>query len=391
MVMLKYLNKKNNYKEGGMRSSIFVLVVGIFALSCLADSAEAHRKGQFSVSFDKTDPRGELSIIYTKRHLLKETNKNPPAYNVADVVFEVVVPESYDSKKPAPLFVWISPTDDGKAPASLIDSMARRGVIYIGADNAGNEKNVNLRFRAAIDAVLNMKKLYSIDEKKVIISGSSGGGRCASMLAITYPDVFTFGGMYCIGCNFFDDVLDEQRRRYKGFWEKKNTNLLGIAKKHCYAFITGGKDFNKPDTKRCYDGYKANGFKNCLYHENPELDHNMPHAEDVEAAFSFFDEWLFPKLFADFKAAERSYKAKQYATAAKKLEACKEIFPVAADLWEKIVETADAEVEKAESRTATNPTKLNMQLKAIAVKYGPAARRARELLEQAAEQSQTKQ
>ena len=374
-----------------MSKVLLLSMVGIFALVCLADDAEAHLKGQFSVSFDKTDPRGELSIIYTKRHLLKETNKNPPAYNVADVVFEVVVPESYDAKKPAPLFVWISPTDSGKAPDSLIDSMARRGVIYIGANNAGNEKNVNLRFRAAIDAVFNMKKLYSIDENKVIISGSSGGGRCASMLAITYPDVFTFGGMYCIGCNFFDDVLDEQRRRYKGFWEKKNTNLLGVAKKHCYAFITGGKDFNKPDTKRCYDGYKSNGFKNCLYHENPELDHNMPHVEDIEAAFSFFDEWLFPKLFADFKAAERSYKSKQYAAAAKKLETCREIFPAAEDLWEKLVDVADAEVEKAESRSAATPAKLNIQLKSIAAKYGPAAKRARELLEQASEQAKTKQ
>jgi len=34
------------------------------------------------------------------------------------------------------------------------------------------------------------------------------------MLAIKYLAVFTFGGMYCVGCNFFDDVLDEQRHRY---------------------------------------------------------------------------------------------------------------------------------------------------------------------------------
>ena len=365
--------------------------VGLWGLSCLADGAEAHRKGQFGVSFDKTDPRGELSIMYSKRHLLKETNRNPPEYKVADVVYEEVVPESYNPKKPAPLFVWISPTDNGKAPASLIDSMARRGVIYIGANNAGNEKNVNLRFRAAIDAVFNMKKLYSVDENKVIISGSSGGGRCASMLAITYPDVFTFGGMYCIGCNFFDDVLDEQRRRYKGFWEKKNPNLIGVAKKHCYAFLTGGKDFNKPDTQRCYDGYKSNGFKNCLYHENPDLDHNMPHAEDVEAAFAFFDEWLLPKQFADFRAAERSFNAKLYAAAAKKLESCRDIFPAASELWNKIVEAADDETAKAETKAEGNPAKLNPRLKAIAAKYGPAAKKARELLGQAAAQSPRKQ
>ena len=369
----------------------FLLAAGIFVLSCAGDALEAHRKGRFSISFDKTDPRGELPVIYSKRHLLKETNKNPPAYNIADVVYEVVVPESYDAKKPAPLFVWVSPTDDGKAPASLIDSMARRGVVYIGANNAGNEKNVNLRFRAAIDAVFNMKRLYSIDEKKVIISGSSGGGRCASMLAITYPDVFTFGGMYCIGCNFYDDVLDEQRRRYKGFWEKKNSNLLGVAKKHCFAFITGGKDFNKPDTMRCYDAYKANGFKNCLYHENPELDHNMPRAEDVEKAFSFFDEWLFPKQFSEFRAAERSYKSKQYAAAAKKLESCRESLSAAAELWDKIVADADAEADKVEAQSASNPAKLATQLKTIVAKYGPAAKKARELLEQSAEQTPTKQ
>ena len=357
------------------------LGIAIVALaSAVACGSEPHQKGAFQISFDSTDSRGVVAEMYAKRHLLKESNKTPPEYAVGEYTFQAVVPESYDKAKPAGLFVWVSPTDSGAAPSQVVEALARRGIIYIGANKAGNDANVYFRFRAAIDAVYNMKKLYNIDPKKIIISGSSGGGRCASMLAITYPDVFTFGGVYCIGCNFFDDVLDEQKRKYRGFWEKRNSTLLGAAKPHYYAFLTGGKDYNKPDTMRCYEGYKKSGFKNIMYHENPALDHNTPYAEDFETAFRFLDAGLFPKQHAAFKSAEKSFKTKSYAAAATKLSSCKDVLPEAQSLWDEICELADADTAKAEEQYSTDAAKLKLKLKTIASRYGACAIKAKERL-----------
>ncbi|MBP5321806.1 MAG: hypothetical protein J6334_12555 [Kiritimatiellae bacterium] len=363
------------------KTALCAAMVTVLAFGCLGAEEEVHRKGRFQLTFTESDPRGGVEIMEKKRHLISESDKRPE-YDLSTITYEVLVPESYDPETFVPLLVWISPTDSGNPPKELVGALERRGILFIGANGSGNEKGVYLRFRAAIDAVYNMRRRYTIDEKKIIVAGLSGGGRCASMLTVVYPDIFTFGGLFCAGCNFYDDVIDAQRRKYVGYWQKKDTKLLGLAKQHYLAFLTGTKDFNRDDTRRVLGGFRKAGFRHHFYYENPQMDHRMSDPEDIEKAFAFFDEGLYPEAFAAYRAAEQAFKNRQFALAAQKAAVAKEHFAAAGTLWEKLTEQAGAETEKLLATPNLRPALLRPRLQAVIQKYGPAAETAKTKLQE---------
>ena len=250
-------------------------------------SAEPHAKGHLTLTFSESDPVGDFTEM--KRRIPscfddKDNAGKDKPYVVSERTYEIDVPSSYDEKKPAPLFVWISATNGGGMQQQLRESLARRGFIYAGANGTGNEIWTTIRFRAAIDAVFNLKKLYNIDPKQIYIAGVSGGGRCASEISVTYPDVFTGGGFYVIGCNFWDKLPSEKKGSYyPGFLQKRNVKLFNLAKPHYYVFLTGSKDFNRTGTIGAYKGYLKQGFKNCFYNETPDLAAKAKEALDSAA------------------------------------------------------------------------------------------------------------
>ena len=345
------------------------LVAGIAAAN------EPHAKGRLTLSFKESDPVGDFAEM--KRRVPSsfddkdDAGKDKP-YNVSERTYSVEVPESYDKGKPAPLFVWISATDGGGMQGQLRESLAKRGFIYAGANGTGNEIWPPIRFRAAIDAVFNLKKLYNIDPKQIFIAGNSGGGRCASMVSITYPDVFTGGGFYVIGCDFWDNLPAEKPgHRYPGFLPKRDKKLFDVAKKHYYVFLTGSKDFNRDGTIKAYYGYGKDGFRNCFYNETEDLGHATPPAADIEKAFAFLDRSLHADAFAACEQAAKAVKAKRYADAAKKLGPFRGTCAAVDDKWGELVALADSETEKITSNAALKPKLRKLKLQGIVSKFGP--------------------
>lgn len=350
-----------------------VITATIF-LAGIAFANEPHAKGHLSLTFTETDPVGDFSEM--KRRLPssfsdKDDKGSGKPYSVSERTYEVDVPESYDEKRPAPLFVWISATDGGGMQGQLRESLQKRGFIYVGANETGNEIWPPIRFRAAIDAVFNLKKLYNIDPKQIYIAGNSGGGRCASEVSITYPDVFTGGGFYVIGCNFWDRLPTDKGGFYPGFLPKRDKKLFDLAKMHYYVFLTGSDDFNRDGTIKAYYAYGKNGFKNCFYNETNGLGHNTPPAEDIEKAFAFIDKALHAEAFVACVAAAKAVKAKRYADAAKKLEPFRGTCDAVDEKWNELAALADAETEKVLSNAAMKPGLRKMKLQAIVSKFGP--------------------
>ena len=146
-------------------------------------------------------------------------------------------------------------------------------------------------------------------------------------------------------------------------------------------YVEPGAKAEEPDVPDI-DGYKKAGFKNVFYNETPGMEHDKPPAEDIEKAFQFFDEALFPKESAAFKAAERSFKSRSYAAAAQNLLSCKDALASAQEMWDKIVELADSETDKAMEQYASDAKRLKMKLKAIVTKYGEAAQKAKQRLDE---------
>ena len=244
--------------------------------------ATPHRLGAFRTSFTERSP---LSSVETYRDRYDRSREEmvqyDPAegkYDLASESFEVFVPDTYDPEKPFGLIVWVSPANSGGLgrPGNL-EVLAEENLIWIGANNSGNDRWHWYRTGLALDAAHNMRQLYNIDPERIYIGGYSGGGRVASSLALLYPEVF-HGGAYFFGCNYFRqvEVPDKPGAYWRaGFPPPPKSNLASLKKQHRFVLITGEHDFNRDETAAYFDEYKRDRFENVTYLEIPEADHGF--------------------------------------------------------------------------------------------------------------------
>lgn len=91
-----------------MLACCFAAAMAVFSATA---GNEPHRKGEFALTFTETDPRGEMKEMLRRKFPELEINDKgidkDTGYAVDSRTFEAVVPESYDPKVPAPLFVWV--------------------------------------------------------------------------------------------------------------------------------------------------------------------------------------------------------------------------------------------------------------------------------------------
>lgn len=197
-------------------------------------------------------------------------------YDLASESFEVFVPDTYSPDKPSGLVVWISPANSGGlARPGNLEVLAEENLIWIGANNSGNDRWHWYRTGLALDAAHNMQTLYNIDPERIYIAGYSGGGRVASSLAFLYPEAFR-GGAYFFGCNYFRpvDVPGKPGAFWRaGFPKPPASDLPGLRNEHSFVLVTGEHDFNRDETMAYFDEYKRDRFKNLTYIEIPGADH----------------------------------------------------------------------------------------------------------------------
>jgi hypothetical protein len=104
--------------------------------------------------------------------------------------FTVYVP----SRKPPngyALMVFVPPWNDGHMPVEWPPVLDDYGVIFVTAENSGNDAHVRLRrVPLALIGAQNVMHHYEIDPSRVLIAGFSGGARVALGVALAYPDIF---------------------------------------------------------------------------------------------------------------------------------------------------------------------------------------------------------
>lgn len=210
-------------------------------------------------------------------------------------VWNVRVPKNYDPAIPAGVLVFINAGESGKMPRGWDTLLDERNLIYIGADNTGNPVDSRWRFICAIEAARLIRARYLVDDQRVYISGTSGGGRCASYVAINFPDVFS-GGLYLIGCNVIAET------------HKSGPKYLALASKNRYAIITGEKDFNREGSLQVVEDYRKSGFASVTYLEVPGMGHNMPPADWIAKGLAALDQPIVDQAEKAYKRAQSSQK-----------------------------------------------------------------------------------
>jgi predicted peptidase len=137
---------------------------------------------------------------------------------------------------------------------------------------------------------VNLRTLYNVDGRRVYVSGFSGGSRVASMLGVAFGEMFS-GTLCFMGVNFYTDTQGTDGKTYRLDYIPDD-DVLSLAKKYCrYAFVTGTKDFNRPNTYGVLEnGFKKEGFVNARVFDIPDQGHAPPSAAWLKKALDYLDE-----------------------------------------------------------------------------------------------------
>ena len=251
---------------------------------------EKHKTGRFRISFTEYAPDSDLkSIIDRTKIQLLQLVELGHHYQIDKESYEVYVPSGYTPATPFGLFVWASPSDSGMVNEQWLPLMDKYKLIFIGANFSGNNTNAYAkRMPVTLDAVHNMKKLYSINPKRIYLSGLSGGGRISSMTTMHYPDIYA-GGIFMIGCNYWKQVMLPTRSN--AGWVENMTRpqqryLTKAMHEGRYVFLTGDNDSNRDQTLAYYNEYRK-FFEYTLYIQVPKMGHEPPPLNVVDQAIAF--------------------------------------------------------------------------------------------------------
>lgn len=151
--------------------------------------------------------------------------------------------------------------------------MDQQNLIYIAANNSGNRKPVNRRMVLALMALKALEKEHRFSDSRMFVTGFSGGGRVASVLATQYPEVFG-GAIYICGVDYWKD---EQTPRVERLLQNR------------FVFLTGSKDFNRDETRNVYHRYLKAGAQNSMLMVLPGMSHEHPDATAMTEALQFLD------------------------------------------------------------------------------------------------------
>jgi dienelactone hydrolase len=264
-----------------------MILAGVFLgmLSVQAEKLPAFERGWSDATFEKSSPQSEIDTLKSRFHFKVEVNP----YNIKQERFHLLVPKSYAHEEKWGLFVYVNPGDDAGLPDGYESILEKHRLIAIAAYKTGNERNVVERFRLAIDAQWNAVQRFNIDPARVYVSGFSGGGRIASMLAVAYSDVFKGGIPFC-GVNFYTKIPSEPGKVWPTYYTPAAEMLKAAKATGRFVLVTGETDMNLKNTQAVYEhGFKKEGFKHALLLEVPGMAHAPPPPEWFDKGLEFLD------------------------------------------------------------------------------------------------------
>ena len=172
------------------------------------------------------------------------------------------------------VLVYISPKASAAPPEGWLNVLDEQNLVWVGAHNSGNDVHVARRVGMALLGAALANRTGEIDEKNILLSGFSGGGRVASMMMPTYPERFA-GALFICGANPLFTVTEEALERLQ------SVPMM---------FLTGSGDFNLEDTRMAIRSYQQAGLKLARLFEIADLEHALPDAAGFSEAMSYLQQ-----------------------------------------------------------------------------------------------------
>ncbi len=192
--------------------------------------------------------------------------------NAENESYALYLPNSLPHNAPAPIIFVFDPAARGRVGVQpFVGASEKYGAILVCSNNSKNstyDKNFEIANRLFNSVFPN----FRIDEKKMFISGFSGGSRLASAIAVLTNQ---FSGVIGCGAGFSDAPQHQPQPTNKSF---------------VYAGICGEKDMNYTEMLRNNDFLDKFKFTNTLF--TFDGNHRWPDSKHIEAAL----DWIFLKV-----------------------------------------------------------------------------------------------
>jgi predicted esterase len=174
---------------------------------------------------------------------------------------------------PNGLLIFVKPSNSGELPPGWAPVLDERNLVWIAADDFGNERPSAQRALVAIAASKLIQSSMTIESRRIYVAGMSGGGRIASHVVTHFPRQFA-GALFIVGADF---------------WTKYEEPLRQQIAANRYVFVTGGRDFNHREMRNVYARYRAAGASQSLLIDQPRFGHEYPDATQLARAIDFLD------------------------------------------------------------------------------------------------------
>lgn len=204
----------------------------------------------------------EITDKYGKNITRNVLVENQVASKDSSVSYAYYLPEKYDGKTKVPVLFILDAHADVKTPINKYQTLANTyGYIFIGSQNIKNgmsgfesQKHINILIKEA-------KKRFVIDEKRMFVSGFSGGAKLAISFAQQIPDLIGV-----IACGGSIPLMVSEKPTYY------------------YAGVVGNQDFNFLEVQQTYSVFDKQGldFTSIVFNGA----HEWPPAKSYEMALA---------------------------------------------------------------------------------------------------------
>ena len=189
------------------------------------------------------------------------------------------------------LLVWISAGPSGALEnPEWKPALADHRLIWVGPNNAQNERQSGARTALAINAVRAARERHRIDDERVYIGGMSGGAKSAFQTLLAFPDIFR-GALLACGIHYYRNIPAHSAGPDKTWFKRMNQpRELASAKSRRIVVVTGPNDFNFGHITDVMSAMHEDGFNSAEILSVPGLGHQRPPADAFAAALQQIDE-----------------------------------------------------------------------------------------------------
>ena len=263
----------------------FLAVLGLFL--CIGHSLQAAR----------VQGRTDSIVVFGGKNVFPGHRNANISYNLesSSERFLVHVPSSYEGEESWGLIVY---TDADESVSEVPDGWAsvldRRKLLFIAAENAGNNQYNDRRMGLTVLGAMEMMKHYRIDPNRVYAAGFSGGARVAGLLGFFQADVFR-GTIQNCGADFYRRVpttnasswISTTGQPYGVF--HASSEDIAQAKPVRFVLITGSQDFRRGNILDVFNGgFVRDGFHAKLF-DIPGMGHDTCNGAVLDAAIRFIE------------------------------------------------------------------------------------------------------